>query len=472
MLSSTEEPNDRAVTIMLAQFQASLAARRWAGPQPPPIPGVTRPRRPGPFDEAGEAAARLEAALELSAGLGEAARARVLATADRLIAKLPVTDPARVHRAVVAPSEANLAAAVETLTAPDLASGNTIVLARLLVRLEPRLSEQVRRGVYMRWLDEVFAGTETFDPSVLLTEIVPLLPPDLFDDAVRRARASKYPERYLAKLAVLDPHGSRDALLEECLELCLREQQPWNFEEILPLLEHWSVDQLLRLAAAVRVAAAAHIAAQPPGHPVWGIKRGPPQICGLIEALSQRGRGDEAIALLEFVPESCLLSEWAKLLHHLPAPEALVRAREILAFVRSDETWPILSAHLLADLAAHADALDLRAEVLEEMLRLPDHRRWALQRFPPVDPATGDMDPRVLAALVLDDSEGAPASAPAMPHLLPREHLEHRWQEGMRCGPELRADRFFGDLVWWRPTMLALGGEAVVEAVALALLED
>ena len=456
-------------SVMVTQLQASLATRRLAEPLPAPIPGFTHLPRPGPFDPIHEAAARLEAALELCARLPGAARERVLAIADHVIAGLPVTDLGRVRRAVVAPTAANLSAAVETLHVRDTDGPDNVAVPALLARLYPLLEAEVGRGLVVRWLDAAFSDSYHADPTPLIDAIAAQLPADLFETTVAQARrAGEYAQRYLAKLAAQSPHPARAALLAESLELCLNEDPPWRFEEMLTLLPHWSAAQLLRLAAAVRVAAT-----DPGrGHALRCAKRGPPQVCGLIEALSQRGCGEEAIALLELLPDLYWMDEWAKLLHHLPTHEGLARAREVLAFVRSPGCYPNHRSHLLADLAAHADALGLRAEVLAEMTALdPSHRGWALQRFPRIDPTTGTTDPRVLAALLDDDSETSRVSAPVLPHLHSREHLALRWSEAMRFGPKRYAHEFFRGLVGWQPTMLALAGEAGVEAIATALLE-
>ncbi len=455
-------------SVMVAQLQAALAIRRSVGPLPAPTPGFTDLPRPGPFDPVREAAVRLEAALELGSRLSGAARERVLALADRTIAGLPVTDLAWVQRAVVAPTAASLSAAVQTLNMRDTDGPDNVAVPDLLACLYPLLEAPVARGVIVRWLDAAFSGSYHADPSRIIDAIASQLPIELFESTVDRARRTgEYAQRYLAKLAVHSRHPARDTLLAESLELCLNANPPWRYEEMLTLLPHWSAAQLLRLAAAVRVAT------DPvKGDALRGAKRGPPQVCGLIEALSQRGCGEQAIALLEVLPEMFRTDQWAKLLHHLPTHEGLARAREVLAFVRSPECYPNHRAHLLADLAAHADALGLRAELLAEMTRLdPAHRGWALQRFPVIDPTTGTTDPRVLAAIVDDDSDASPISVPELPHLHSREHLALRWREAMRFGPELHAHEFFLGLVWWQPTMLALAGAAGVEAIATALLE-
>lgn len=91
--------------------------------------------------------------------------------------------------------------------------------------------------------------------------------------------------------------------------------------------------------------------------------------------------------------------------------------------MRSPEAYPNQRATILADLAAQTDVSGLHAEVMAE-----------LQRLPADGPALG-------------------------------------WSEWLRKSAGWQTHYFFPGILGWRPTLLALAGEPVIEAVAITLFE-
>lgn len=461
---SDREPPVDVVEHDLCARDLYVAAHAWLDPPARRAALLGLLRR---FDAPIDASPRVRAALAISEGLSDAARARVLATADHAIEALPITDAARVHRAVAAPSEASLRAAMETLCVPDTSTLDIAALAPLLGDLCPLLGDEARRALLRRWLDEAFSGAPHTLPAEILDAITPHLPADLFGEALARARGAGDHELHLfAKLAVRDPHPSRPALLEECLDRCLRERRPWCFDAIDLLLPQWNADQLLRVAGAFRRAARAN------PRSLWSRKRGLPQLSALIGELSRRGRGDDAIALLELLPDRSddyRMHEHAVLLPHFPEPERSQRAREVLDHARSPETYPNVRASLLAAMAPHADALGLAAAVLDAAVSLPEQRGWVLHALASPHLAEGPSNPAV-AALVRHELDEPLGLCPAVAHLLPVDHLVRSWDDWLRRSAGERSYWFYQRLIALRPMMIAIAGDAGVEAIAAALL--
>ncbi len=443
---------------MAGQLRAALTAR-------PGAPG----RESAPPELAGEeTSARVRAALTLAEGLGGAAQARVCAAADQAILVLPIGDAARVHRAVIAPSTETLDAALVTLRLFEPTSRYQASMAALLGRALPLLDAAACDELLTRWFEEAFSQAPHAARALIFEAIAPRLPVPLFDEAIARLRREGPDRLHLfVKLVILDPHPSREALLEECLALCLAEELPWNFDGLRTLVPYFCARQLLRLASAFRLVLTPERCAQ------WGRRRGPPEVGALIDALARRGEGDEAIALLPFVPKPAYLGQRTRLLHHLPAPERLPLAQELLAFVRSPETWSALSAQLLADFAPHAEALGLRAELLAEILRLTaEHRPWVFQHVPSLGGDDDTPDEALLEAITRHDHELPPAWTPMLPWLLAPEQLALHWSSWVSRLDRWPTHDLSAALYGQQASIRALAGEAGVEAVALTLIDE